>query len=221
MSTSIVTLHLFTQGIRMATSRKSYHHGDLRQSLLSTAEHLLEHNGVGAVSLREVAKAAGVSHTAPYRHFTDKNSLLAALATIGFGRLADAVDQCVVKHPGDPVAQLSAAAHAYIDLATQHPQMTNLMFGGVLNKDECAEELKVESERSFNSLLNVIQNGLEAKLYIEKDKQELALFAWSYVHGFSMLISAGQLGEMSNDEHTITALVNTLNQMLLNGIAKK
>jgi len=203
----------------MAKSKKTYHHGDLRNSLLLAAEQLLEQKGVGAVSLREVAKVAGVSHSAPYRHFSDKNALLAGLAIVGYGRLADEMEKCVTEQPDDPVKQLSSSAKAYVSLAIQHPQMTNLIFGGGLNKLCYEGTLNEESERAFNGLLKIIQNGQLAGLYIEKESQELALFVWSLAHGFSMLITAGQLGELSDDKKAIEIMVSSMGDMILNGIA--
>lgn len=202
----------------MAKSKKTYHHGDLRNSLLSAAEALLEQKGVGAVSLREVAKVAGVSHTAPYRHFEDKHALLAGLAELGYGRLADAMDRCVDEQPDDPAQQMADSLRAYVALATRHPQMTNLMFGGVLKEQLCEGSLAVESERAFNGLLRIIQNGQQVGLYISKETQELALFVWSLAHGFSMLISAGQMGELSADENAVQAMIRSMGGMVLTGI---
>lgn len=211
---------IFNKGGKMTKSKKTYHHGDLRNSLVLAAEQLLEEKGVGAVSLRQVAKVAGVSHSAPYRHFADKNALLAGLAVVGFGRLADEMERCVTEQPEDPVKQLAASAEAYVALAISHPQMTNLMFGGVLKKLCYEGALDEESERAFNGLVKIIQNGQQAGLYIEKESQELALFAWSQAHGFSMLITAGQLGELSDDKKAIEAMVSSMGEMIMNGIGK-
>jgi len=202
----------------MTKSKKAYHHGDLQNSLLFAAEALLEQKGVGAVSLREVAKQAGVSHTAPYRHFEDKDALLSGLAEVGYGRLADAMDRCVDEQPDNPDKQLASSLQAYVSLATRHPQMTNLMFGGVLKGHLYEGSLAEESERAFNGLLRIIQNGQEAGLYINKDTDELAMFVWSLAHGFSMLISAGQMGELGNDEKAIQAIVSNIGEMVITGI---
>lgn len=205
----------------MAKSKKAYHHGDLTNSLLHAAEQLLEQKGVGAVSLREVAKVAGVSHTAPYRHFADKNTLLAGLAVIGYGRLADEMERCVIEHPNDPVKQLGMSCETYVALAIKHPQMTNLMFGGALNS-QCNEGiLDEESGRAFNGLLKIIQNGQQAGIYIDKEARELALFTWSLAHGFSMLITAGQLGELNDDEKAVQEIISSMGKMIMNGIGKK
>ena len=198
-----------------------YHHGDLHNALLQAAEALLEEKGVGGVSLREVAKVAGVSHTAPYRHFKDKNALLAALGTLGYQRLALAMEQCVTDHPDAPLAQLTQASHAYVALATRHPQMTNLMFGGVLQPGDWTEELVEESSRAFEGLMAIIRNGQQEGLYVEKETLEIALLVWSTVHGFSMLCSAGHLRDVADDQDKIDYMVDSMGQMLVSGILRK
>jgi AcrR family transcriptional regulator len=199
---------------------RGYHHGNLRNALLQAGESLLEEKGVGDLSLREVAKATGVSHSAPYRHFRDKNSLLAALGTVGYRRLAEAMEACIADHPDAPLAQLNQASHAYVDLAIRHPQMLNLMFGGVLQPEEWSDELIEESNRAFEGLLNIIRNGQQAGLYVTGDTEEMALLVWSTVHGFSMLCSAGHLRDIADDKEKIHALVDSMGQMLVSGILK-
>jgi len=200
---------------------RGYHHGDLRNTLLLVGEDLLEKNGVGEISLRELAKGAGVSHTAPYRHFKDKHALLAALGAVGYRRLAEAMESSVEEHPTNPLAQLNQASHAYVSLAIRHPQMTNLMFGGVLQAEAWSEELIHESSRAFEGLLTIVQNGQREALYVDQDAMEIALLVWSTVHGFSMLCSAGHLRDIADDEEKIHALVDSMGQLLVSGILRK
>src|SRR5688572_33107199 len=101
----------------MSTSA-AYHHGDLRAVLLRTAGEMLEKEGLGALSLREVARRSGVSHNAPYRHFPDRDSLLAALAAEGFREFGDAL----AKRPRQEMGE------AYVEFALEHPQRFRLMF---------------------------------------------------------------------------------------------
>lgn len=204
----------------MNARNEPYHHGDLTKALVDAAEKLLEKKGVAGVSLRETAKLTGVSHAAPYRHFKDKTALLASLSSRGYRRLADAMEKCLSDHPDSPLDQLSTSSHAYVQLATRHPQMTSLMFGGVLQQQDCSEELILESERAFTGLLKIIRNGQDAGLLIEKETEQLALLTWSTVHGFSMLCSAGHLQHTARSEEQIHQLVDILGQMLLSGIAK-
>src|SRR5919106_3067320 len=99
----------------------TYHHGDLRTALLQTAAKILEKQGLVALSLRELARLAGVSHNAPYRHFPDRDSLLAALAAEGFELLGDALQSRPRREMGE----------AYVEFALAHPERFRLMFGGL------------------------------------------------------------------------------------------
>ena len=110
---------------------KPYHHGDLHQEILCAARELLEENNINSLSLRAVAKKVGVSHTAPYRHFKDKESLLAGIAGLGYDELTAQMNEAVASHPSDPAAQLQAAGLRYVQLALEWPQCTQLMFSGV------------------------------------------------------------------------------------------
>src|SRR5262245_1682880 len=103
----------------MSTSA-SYHHGDLRQAVLQTAGEIIEKEGLEALSLREVARRAGVSHSAPYRHFPDRERLLAALVEEGFSMLAEALEKRPRREMGE----------AYVEFALAHPERFRLMFGG-------------------------------------------------------------------------------------------
>ena len=113
----------------MSTSirkRGGYHHGDLRAAVLQAAGEILETEGLSGLSLREAARRAGVSHNAPYRHFADRESLLAALAAEGFGLLAAAQREAAAK------IGLRGMGEAYVRFALAHPERFQLMFGGVI-----------------------------------------------------------------------------------------
>ncbi|MEJ2106152.1 MAG: TetR/AcrR family transcriptional regulator [Acidiferrobacteraceae bacterium] len=205
----------------MAGKRETrlYHHGDLRNSLLAAAEKLLREQGAADISLREVAKAAGVSHTAPYRHFQDKSSLLQALAAIGYGRLRDALQDVRANHAAQPDEALLAAGEAYVMLAVDNPEMTQLMFGGVLPREVSEAELMECSDSAFNALLEIVDLGLEQGIYKEKDRMEIALAAWSMVHGLSMLITAGQLAQYASDPKSVRSLARGVGEKLLRGLS--
>src|SRR5690348_15474902 len=113
----------------MSTSKRvkqSYHHGDLRQALLDAALELLEKQGPEALVLREVARRAGVSHNAPYRHFASREELLAGLAARGFGEFGKRVQSAQGGGKGTGMGE------AYVGFALEHPQLFRLMFGGVV-----------------------------------------------------------------------------------------
>jgi AcrR family transcriptional regulator len=148
----------------MSTST-SYHHGELRAALLQAAGEMLEKQGLASLSLRELARGAGVSHNAPYRHFPDRDSLLAAIAAEGFQRLGDALEKRPRRERGE----------AYVEFALQHPQRFRLMFGGVAPGSD---------QRAYQALLNSFADLGENARYA-------AAAAWGLVHGLSHLLLEG------------------------------
>ena len=180
--------------------KKAYHHGDLRAALIRAGTELLRERGAAGLSLREVAKAAGVSHAAPYRHFEDKQQLLAAIAAAGFERLRDGMAKAAADHPDDPRAQLYAAGDAYIELATDAPDTMHLMFGGIVDPKQIQGELGQVAQNAFAGLVDIVARNQKAGVIVEGDTIELAVSAWSIVHGLGMLVAGGQLGPMYRTE---------------------
>lgn len=206
--------------VRKSKIRPStYHHGDLRNALLDAAISLIKKQGPNALSLRAVAKQAGVSHTAPYRHFEDKHALLEAIALEGFRNLTQAMHETANQF-SDPIQQISEAGVAYIKLATQNPEVTQVMFGGFLDPERCGEALTNQAEQAFQGLLTIIENGQQAGVLKQEDSQLLALATWSLAHGFAMLVAGGQLQHKVSSAKEIETLSQTLGDMLLNGIRK-
>jgi AcrR family transcriptional regulator len=116
--------------IKPVTAKRTYHHGDLRAAVLDVAASEIERRGFETLSLRELASLVGVAHSAPYRHFADRNALLAALAAQGFGGLLKRYqDGAREKTPG---ARLRACGQAYLELAADRPQLFRLMFASDL-----------------------------------------------------------------------------------------
>ncbi len=174
--------------------KSSYHHGDLRQTLLDAAESLLEEGGIDALSLRDAARRAGVSHSAPARHFPAKMDLLFALVERGIRALDDEMRRAGAID-ADPVAQLEEAGFAYVRLAVRHPWRTQLMFGGVVPMQaEIPPGLQEVASSSFQGLVRIITAGQAAGRFIEQDPMQLTLAMWSVVHGTAMLILGGQYG---------------------------
>ncbi|MCB1753291.1 MAG: TetR/AcrR family transcriptional regulator [Gammaproteobacteria bacterium] len=199
----------------------TYHHGNLREALLEAGAKLIEEKGIADVSLRAVAKAAGVSHTAPYRHFNDKNAMLRGIAVTGFRLLGQRLGQAVELHPGDPGQQLTAAGVAYVELAIEHPRLHNLMFGGVLADDSVDDALEETSNHAFRGLADIIARGQRAGVFREGDTDELALTAWSVVHGFAMLASTGSLDHRAASREAKLALARRIADSLLIGLATR
>lgn len=199
---------------------KPYHHGDLRRELLNAACELLEESNIAALSLRQVARKVGVSHTAPYRHFPDKESLLAGIVAVGLEKLTGQMEQAVELHPDDPAAQLQEAGRRYVQLALENPQCTQLMFGGILPCDETYPELNEASGKAFDGLRVMIEQGQACGVFKQGDVELLALTAWSGMHGLSLLLISGELGEIVSLPVEAQALTTAVTGMMLEGLLK-
>jgi AcrR family transcriptional regulator len=154
----------------------TYHHGDLRPALLRAAARVLEAEGPSALSLRALARRAGVSHNAPYRHFADREALLAALAAEGFARLGEALAGAGGRQMGE----------AYVNFALEHPQRFRLMFGGYLRFSR-HRALAAAAADPYRALLQAFR--AQASI---ADPEKAAAAAWSLVHGLAHLLLDGQ-----------------------------
>jgi AcrR family transcriptional regulator len=173
----------------MPRTRTAYHHGALSTALLRTARKLLAARGPAALSLREVARRAGVSHQAPYRHYPDKEALLAALAAEGFRELSAAVEQAVRRHPACAIDQLAAAGVAYVKHGLKEPALYRLMFGYQPAAPVAAsQQLQGDSRRAFAELQQIIERGQAAGEFRPDDPLILAVAAWCIVHGLTSLV---------------------------------
>ncbi len=181
-----------------APSRTRYHHGDLRNALLEASLALVRDDGVEGFSLREAARAVGVSPAAAYRHFEDKDALLVALAMDGFGKLALGMERAISRVPGEPGSKAHAAASmnavglAYVEFAVQHPAHFRVMFG-----PWCLKEGKppgAPGERDAYQILMATLDGLVASGAILPGARAGAeIAAWAGVHGLASLLVEGAL----------------------------
>lgn len=199
--------------------RDSYHHGDLHNCLLDAANCLLEETGAEKLSLREVAKRAGVSHTAPYRHFRNRQALLEAVAISSFQRLTESGEQAERSAPDDPVAQLRAAGVSYLELAVNNPEHTRLIFGGLMKDAAQDGPLYAAGEQSYATIFRIIDNGRSRGVFGGRDTESVVLAAWSLVHGLAMLILGTQKVDPRTPEE-LTAMIDSVVDTLLNGILR-
>ncbi len=168
---------------------KSYHHGNLRAELLDTAIEQLRKSGVEDLSLRALARTLGVSQTAPYRHFADKNDLLAAMATDGYRNLLQALRQASKITNDCPREQLIAFAHAYVDYAAKNPQLFKLMFGPAVQPTANYPELRAASRDTLQLVQDILQRGVDSGIFRHTDNVAyLANAAWSSIYGLSTLL---------------------------------
>jgi AcrR family transcriptional regulator len=164
-----------------------YHHGDLRAALMREAGRMLASAGPEALSLRELARALGVSHNAPYKHFANREALLAALAAEGFRDLtAEGHDAASDAPPGEG---MRARALAYIRFALRHPAVFKLMFSRDI-KGRAHAELGEAARDGFFALRQAVAGGAT-----DRAANDTALAAWAFVHGIAHLLIDQQIPE--------------------------
>ena len=175
-----------------------YHHGNLRQSLEDAAIHLIAQVGPAGFTLREVARQAGVSHNAPYRHFRSKEELLAAVGAKGFRELRSAMLAASEASP-NALERLFSAGTAYVAFALSQPEHFSVMFDAPLSKEEHSDYGGAAQE-AFQALFDLIATCQRDSLLPPGETLRRALVAWSLVHGISKLAVSGQLPFASRSE---------------------
>lgn len=170
--------------------RRRYHHGDLKPVIVATALEVLAEDGLQALSLRKVARRAGVSHNAPYMHFDDKNALLAAIADEGFRELEAAMRRTLESGEAGSREQLVRLGEAYVAFARARPQHLQVMFADLRD----AGPPRAASRGTFELLVDTVAAGQERGTVAAGDPRELATALWSLVHGFATLRNASRLG---------------------------
>ena len=170
---------------------RPFHHGNLRTALLDQAEEVLRERGIDALSLRELARAAGVSHGAPRSHFIDRNALLDALAGRGFIRLANEVTEAVSQAPDEYIAVLRAAGAAYLAFALREPALHDLMYAA--KAGDPSQAVNTAAERLFATLTGIISTGVEAGACDARDVGRLTLLMGTTIQGISAFIGSHRI----------------------------
>ncbi|GHD08627.1 TetR family transcriptional regulator [Halioglobus japonicus] len=172
------------------TEKTRYHHGDLRRSLLDAAAELLREEGEAGLSMRQLAARVGVSRTAPYHHFKDKQELLCAIAEEGFRRYIEVLSL----DAGNLSEQrLQRFVREYLDFALDNVEYYDLMFGSRLWKSPgITETLKQEAYSAFKMYLEQVRHWLEqGAVSAHLDPLRYAQVSWSTLHGMSRLLIDG------------------------------
>ncbi|GAA2879862.1 TetR/AcrR family transcriptional regulator [Streptomyces mexicanus] len=178
------------------TSRP-FHHGNLRAVLLDQAEQTLREHGIDALSLRELARKAGVSHGAPRSHFVDRQSLLDALAERGFDRLADEMEAVIASDAANYRQRLRAAAASYVHFAVTDAALLDLMF--TAKNGNPPESLRAASERLFAAVGELIDRGIAAGELTPQDPRRLQLLFAAVMQGIASLVTSGRISAQDGD----------------------
>ncbi|MGE0796720.1 MAG: TetR/AcrR family transcriptional regulator [Lautropia sp.] len=200
--------------------KERYHHGDLKPALRAAARARLDQGGATAISLREIAQAVGVSHAAVYRHYGDREALLADLAEEGFRTLTALNRRAIAATRGGPARQLKACGRAYVAFGTREPHLLQLMFGPEIRDWQAHPGLAAAGSELAAVFEGVIRAGQAGGDLRGGDHRDLSLFAWSIVHGLSLLLAGDRIPGVRVDAAFAERAARSCTDLSLEGIAR-
>jgi AcrR family transcriptional regulator len=197
-------------------NKSSYHHGDLKNALIVAGVEILAREGVGALSLRKVAKKAGVSHSAPYAHFKDKQALIAAISIEGFKELLAALQEVFEKNETAPGRLLLETAWVYMEFALKESDTFKVMFSGILEKENEYPDLVDVVQRTFHMVVKVVAICQANAVLPEGDAELTSTALWAQIHGLISLYLEGQISHTILDRYELKQiLTHALNRFTL------
>ena len=175
---------------------------------------ILREEGVNALTLRSAARSAGVSHSAPYSHFKDKQALLAAISTRGFNDLYELINTTISEYRNSPRELLTETGWTYVQFAVSEPNCFKLMFSGILEDEHSFPEFMAAVQKTYLKLVEVVGICQEGNVLCSGPQEETAIAVWSLVHGFVSLYLEQQLpGRVLGKYQLKKLLINTLLQL--------
>ena len=202
----------------MSAVKQKYHHGDLRTALLDSALEIIGELGPQGLTIREVARRAGVSHAAPYRHFTDKNALILAVVERGFALMQETIDNEKEAAGDDPLAQFAASGMAYVNFALEHPAYYRVMFSGDLLSTTGDVSFQHTSQEALEELVSDVTRCQELKVIKPGDPVTQALTILSTIHGFVSLVNDNRLGHLINSPNSLGDIRDAVLVAIFQGI---
>ena len=200
-------------------SEETYHHGDLRRSLVLAALRSIERDGVDALSLRAVGRSLNVSPRAPYRHFATKEELLAAVAVEGYA-MWDSFLASRIEGTTDPVARLRLVVEAYVAFAVAHPAAFRVMHAPYASVAETAPELVRVRKEGLDGMLGAIREAQAKGDLRAGDPMHAALGLWSTMHGLAVLLIEGQVARYDRPVDA-TTLAKLVAEVLFEGLLRR
>ncbi len=190
---------------------------DLRSRILAASVRLIEEQGLGALSMREVARRAGVSHQAPYHHFADREAILAAVAEEGFRRLSAELEAAVARPSLAAIDRLVESGRGYVRFATSNPAHFRVMFRPELVDLEKHPSALAEAQRAFETLERLVGFAVEERVIEPRFAGGTVTLAWAFVHGLSGLVLDGPLakgGDGASPEQRVEAALRAYGRLL-------
>ena len=168
--------------------KKNYHHGDLKNALIDASIEILKSEGYLSLTLRKVAKKAGVSQSAPYRHFQELEELFAEIATRGFHMLADNLNRVREKYEKYPLIQFRESGIKYVEFAISNSDLFQIMYGNQIENHSKYMELSRAENETYQILKRILQDCMKQNLIKKEPIEKIAMTAWTMVHGVAILI---------------------------------
>ncbi len=212
----------------------TYHHGNLKESLLQTALEMIDKEGLEAITLRELSLRLGTSRSAIYRHFANKDALMKQMINSGFQKLDLAVSPAFNDAGKTFLERFHDMGMAYVTFAMHNPNLYRLLFGPAMsrereemcendkpslqrlkNGDSSEEVLQNDEQSGFHKLANIIVEGQRQKIFKEDDPVLIATAVWALLHGLSSLVIDGHVSVSNN----VQAVYETNYKLLIEGIA--
>ena len=190
--------------------KAAYHHGDLRSALVHAAIELLDESGETELSLRAVARRAGVSPAAPYRHYADREALASAVAAVGYRDLAE---RLAAAHPSPSTPEeLASVAIAYVQFALERPALFRIMFGEPCDRDN-------DERVAATAVVSQYVRAIVERTFPAADPDAMATAVWALVHGLAFLYLDGNFDGSTPPvvAERITAAIDALLAATSNG----
>ncbi len=197
-----------------------WHHGDLRASLIAWGLHLLDTEGIAAMSMRTAARLAGVSPGAPSHHFQDRNGLLAAIAAQAFRELKDFKSKRAARLPNaTPADRLRGLLVGYAEFAHAYPARFHLMFGPAIERRSEYPELVQAAGNSFSRVREAVVGCLEGREPLHLSEDKLAFAVWIAAHGLATLTASNErVVAISDDPLGIDEMADVVSEFCLQAL---